>query len=47
MLILNHQKPVKRKEKINTDNGLFITGSDIIIDGDATASYFYGKLQSD
>ncbi len=25
--------------------GAFITGSDILIDGGATASYFYGKLK--
>ena len=29
-----------------TDRGSFITGSDFLIDGGATASYFYGKLQS-
>lgn len=27
------------------DEGSFITGSDILIDGGATASYFYGKLR--
>ena len=27
------------------EQGSFITGSDILIDGGATASYFYGKLQ--
>ncbi|MCY7008072.1 SDR family oxidoreductase [Fusobacterium simiae] len=28
-----------------SDRGSFITGSDFLIDGGATASYFYGKLQ--
>ena len=28
-----------------SDEGAFITGSDILIDGGATASYFYGKLK--
>ena len=28
------------------ENGAFITGSDFLIDGGATASYFYGKLKS-
>ena len=28
-----------------SDEGAFITGSDILIDGGATASYFYGKLR--
>ena len=27
------------------EQGSFITGSDILIDGGATASYFYGKLK--
>ena len=27
------------------ENGSFITGSDFLIDGGATASYFYGKLK--
>lgn len=27
------------------ENGAFITGSDFLIDGGATASYFYGKLK--
>lgn len=26
-------------------NGAFITGADFLIDGDATASYFYGSLK--
>lgn len=30
-----------------SDEGAFITGSDILIDGGATASYFYGKLRPD
>ena len=29
------------------ENGSFITGSDFLIDGGATASYFYGKLKSE
>ena len=32
-------------ELIMSDKGAFITGSDILADGGATASYFYGKLQ--
>ena len=32
-------------ELIMSDNGSFISGSDFLIDGGATASYFYGKLQ--
>ncbi len=32
-------------ELIMSDKGSFITGSDILADGGATASYFYGKLQ--
>lgn len=32
-------------ELIMSDKGAFITGSDILIDGGATASYYYGKLQ--
>lgn len=32
-------------ELLLTDKGAFITGSDILIDGGATASYFYGPLQ--
>lgn len=32
-------------EILLTDAGAFITGSDFLIDGGATASYFYGPLQ--
>jgi NAD(P)-dependent dehydrogenase (short-subunit alcohol dehydrogenase family) len=32
-------------ELLLSDKGAFITGSDILIDGGATASYFYGPLQ--
>ena len=32
-------------ELLMSDKGAFITGSDILTDGGATASYFYGKLQ--
>jgi len=32
-------------ELIMNESGTFITGSDFMIDGGATASYFYGKLQ--
>ncbi|RAP49041.1 MAG: short-chain dehydrogenase [Methanosphaera sp. rholeuAM270] len=32
-------------ELIMSDKGSFITGSDFLIDGGATASYFYGKLK--
>lgn len=32
-------------EMIMGDKGSFITGSDFLIDGGATASYFYGKLK--
>jgi len=32
-------------ELLMSDKGAFITGSDILADGGATASYFYGKLQ--
>lgn len=32
-------------ELIMTDAGAFITGSDFLIDGGATASYYYGPLQ--
>ena len=28
-----------------SDKGAFITGSTFLIDGDATASYFYGPLR--
>ena len=28
-----------------SDEGAFFSGSDILIDGGATASYFYGKLR--
>lgn len=30
---------------LNNDRGAFITGSDFLIDGGATASYFYGELK--
>ena len=32
-------------ELLLTDSGAFITGADLLIDGGATASYFYGPLQ--
>ena len=32
-------------ELLMSDRGAFITGSDILIDGGATASYFYGPLK--
>jgi len=32
-------------ELLMSDKGAFITGSDILADGGATASYFYGKLR--
>lgn len=32
-------------ELLMTDKGAFITGADFLIDGGATASYFYGPLQ--
>lgn len=32
-------------ELLVSDKGAFITGSDFLIDGGATASYFYGKLK--
>ena len=32
-------------ELLMSDKGSFITGSDILADGGATASYFYGKLK--
>jgi len=32
-------------ELLLSDKGAFITGADILIDGGATASYFYGPLQ--
>lgn len=32
-------------ELLMSDRGAFITGSDFLIDGGATASYFYGPLQ--
>lgn len=32
-------------ELLMSDKGAFITGSDFLIDGGATASYFYGKLK--
>lgn len=31
--------------KIMNENGAFITGTDFLIDGGATASYYYGKLK--
>lgn len=34
-------------ELLMSDRGAFITGSDILIDGGATASYFYGPLRPD
>lgn len=34
-------------ELLMGDRGAFITGSDILIDGGATASYFYGPLRPD
>lgn len=34
-------------ELLLNEQGAFITGSDILIDGGATASYFYGKLKPD
>ena len=33
-------------ELLLDDKAAFITGSDFLIDGGATASYFYGPLQS-
>jgi hypothetical protein len=33
------------KKIIVSDKGAFITGSTILIDGGATASYFYGPLK--
>lgn len=32
-------------ELLMSDKGAFITGSDFLVDGGATASYFYGKLR--
>ena len=32
-------------ELLMSDRGAFITGSDILIDGGATAAYFYGSLK--
>lgn len=32
-------------ELLMSDKGAFITGSDFLIDGGATASYFYGSLK--
>lgn len=32
-------------ELLMSDKGAFITGSDFLIDGGATASYFYGELK--
>ena len=32
-------------ELLMSDKGAFITGSDFLIDGGATASYFYGTLR--
>lgn len=34
-------------ELLMSDKGAFITGADFLIDGGATASYFYGPLRSD
>lgn len=34
-------------ELLMSDRGAFITGADFLIDGGATASYFYGPLQPD
>ncbi|PWM76613.1 MAG: short-chain dehydrogenase [Phascolarctobacterium sp.] len=34
-------------ELLMSDRGTFITGADFLIDGGATASYFYGPLQPD
>lgn len=34
-------------ELLMSDRGAFITGADILIDGGATASYFYGPLNPD
>ena len=34
-------------ELLMSDKGAFITGSDFLADGGATASYFYGKLRSE
>lgn len=34
-------------ELLLSDKGAFITGADFLIDGGATASYFYGSLQPD
>ncbi len=34
-------------ELLLSEKGAFITGTDILIDGGATASYFYGPLQPD
>ena len=31
-------------ELLMSDKGAFITGADFLIDGGATASYFYGPL---
>ena len=33
-------------ELLMSDRGAFITGADFLIDGGATASYFYGPLNS-
>ena len=32
-------------ELLMGDRGAFITGTDVLIDGGATASYFYGPLR--
>lgn len=32
-------------KRVMTERGAFITGSDFLVDGGATASYFYGSLQ--
>lgn len=34
-------------ELLLNDKGAFITGSDFLIDGGATAAYFYGPLKSE
>lgn len=39
------EEVVNVAELLMSDKGAFITGSDILSDGGATASYFYGKLR--
>ncbi len=34
-------------ELLMSDKGAFITGTDVLVDGGATASYFYGPLKPD